>query len=311
MPKGIVIKSTGSWYSVKGEDGTRVDCNIRGKFRLKGIKSTNPVAVGDIVDFFIPEGQDTGVINDLLDRKNYIIRKSINLSKRVHVLAANIDYALLVVTVSHPETTTMFIDRFLLSAEAYLIPVVIVFNKMDLYNDEEKQRINLYREIYELAGYKCLQISATKKTNIDELKQVMKDKTCVFAGHSGVGKTTIINMLEPGLDLRIAPLSESYNTGKHTTTFAEMHELSFGGYIVDTPGIKAFGIIDIEKKELFHFFIDIFKFSHSCQYYNCTHTHEPNCEVKQAVVEGKIHESRYSNYLDIFFDEDDKYRKPY
>ncbi|MCK5823476.1 MAG: ribosome small subunit-dependent GTPase A [Bacteroidales bacterium] len=309
--KGIVLKSTGSWYSVKTQQNDIVLCNIRGKLRVKGIKSTNPVAVGDIVEFFIPDGQDTGVIREVKERKNYIVRKSINLSKRFHIIAANIDKAFLVVTVAYPETTTMFIDRFLLSAEAYRIPVVLVFNKIDIYNEKEKEKLKYYIDNYELAGYECIATSVETGENISSIKSIMKDKITVFSGHSGVGKSSLINVIQPDLNVKIMQISKSSNTGKHTTTFSEMHELSFGGYIIDTPGIKAYGIVNIEKNELFHFFPDLFKHSKNCQYYNCTHTHEPKCAVKKAVDNGLVSASRYNNYLEIFFDEDDKYRKPY
>lgn len=309
--KGLVLKSAGSWYSVKTENGDVISCAIRGKLRVKGIKTTNPVAVGDYVEYEVSGEDKMGVITDIHERKNYIIRKSINLSKQGHVLAANIDYLILIATIKHPETTTMFIDRVLLTAEAYQIPSIIVFNKVDLLMGEEMDMLDGFEYIYELAGYKTITVSAKTGKNVDKIQQLIKDKVCVLTGHSGVGKSSIINVISPELKIKTEEISNSYKTGKHTTTFSEMHELPFGGYIIDTPGIKAFGLIDIEKNELFHFFPEIFRESKNCQYYNCTHTHEPKCAVKKAVDEGIIHEMRYYNYLEIYFDEGEKYRKPH
>jgi len=311
LGKGLVLKSAGSWYTVKTENGEQISCAIRGKLRVKEIKSTNPVTVGDYVDYELSKEEGVGVITRIHDRKNYIIRKSINLSKQVHIIAANIDFLLLMATIRQPETTTMFIDRILVTAEAYRIPAIIIFNKVDILNDDELELLEGYEYIYELAGYKTIRTSAITGLNIDEVKGLIKDKVAVIAGHSGVGKSSLINAIDPELTIKTKEISVSYKTGKHTTTFSEMHELPFGGYIIDTPGIKAFGIIDIEKNELFHFFPEIFRESKNCQYYNCTHTHEPKCAVKEAVKQGVIHEMRYYNYLEIYYDEEDKYRKPH
>ncbi|MGQ8335744.1 ribosome small subunit-dependent GTPase A [Sunxiuqinia sp. A32] len=313
MKKGLVIKSTGSWYTVKSEDGERIECKIKGKFRLKGIKSTNPVAVGDQVEFKLVEADKEdqkhriGLITNIIARNNYIIRKSPNLSKQSHIIAANIDQAFLVVTINYPITTTTFIDRFLASAEAYRIPCTLIFNKIDRYDADQLLQMDELIELYEKIGYRCLITSTKKNIGLDTLKDWMKGKTIVFAGHSGVGKSSLINVIEPGLNLKTKEISDSHQTGKHTTTFSEMFELSFGGHIIDTPGIKGFGMLDMEKEEIGHYFPEIFKQLEKCQYYNCTHTHEPDCEVKKAVVEGEIAESRYYSYLGLL-DGDEKYR---
>ncbi|MCK4662942.1 MAG: ribosome small subunit-dependent GTPase A [Bacteroidales bacterium] len=312
MKKGLIIKTTGSWHTVKEENGEIYDCKIRGKFRIKGIKTTNPIAVGDYVEFDIISNEKTGVITNIIGRKNYLIRKSVNLSKQGHIIAANIDTVFLIVTLKDPETTTLFIDRFLISAEAYRIPVIIVFNKIDIYDEhllsQMKELINIYSDI----GYKCYKISATQNINIDNLKDAMKGKVNVISGHSGVGKSTIINSLDKNLNLKIAKISDYHKKGKHTTAYSELFEFEFGGYVVDTPGIKAFGIIDMYKEEIFHFFPEIFKISKNCKYYNCTHTHEPECAVKKSVEDGIISSSRYINYLKILDEDwDEKYRKPF
>jgi ribosome biogenesis GTPase len=311
--KGIVIKSTGSWYTVQSEDGDRVECKIKGNFRMKGIKSTNPVAVGDHVAFkFIEQEADDdkktmGLITTIVERKNYIIRKSPNLSKQSHIIASNIDQAFLVVTVNYPVTTTTFIDRFLASAEAYRIPCTLIFNKVDRYNQEQIKHMDGLIELYEKAGYQCLKTSAKNNIGMATLKSLMQNKTNVFSGHSGVGKSTLINTIEPTLHLKTKEISDSHQTGKHTTTFSEMFELSFGGFIIDTPGIKGFGMLEMEKEEISHYFPEMFKLLEKCQYYNCTHTHEPGCEVKKHVHEGEIAESRYFSYLGLL-NMDDKYR---
>lgn len=313
MKKGIVIKSTGSWYTVKTTEGNQIECRIKGNLRLKGIRSTNPIAVGDHVELIevkednIEGGQCVGLISNIIPRTNYIIRKSPNLSKESHIIAANIDQAFLVVTIKYPITTTTFIDRFLVSAEAYRIPCHILFNKIDLYNDEQTKLINSLVNIYENIGYQCLTVSTKKQTGIDELKSKMQNKTNVFAGHSGVGKSTIINILQPNLTLKTGIISEAHLSGKHTTTNSEMYELDFGGYIIDTPGIKGFGVLDMEKEEISHYFPEIFKKLDECQFYNCTHTHEPNCAVKNAVEKGEIALSRYETYLGLL-DGEEKYR---
>ncbi len=308
MKKGIVYKSTGSRYLVKSNDGKYINCSIKGKFRMEGIKSTNPIAVGDHVSYTLDEDSDMGVISGIEQRKNYIIRKASNLSKQSHIIASNIDQALLLVTINYPVTTTVFIDRFLASAEAYRIPVKIIFNKMDRYDKTHLKIVETLREIYENIGYKTYTISAKTQDDLGVMVELLKDNVSVIAGHSGVGKSTLINRLQPGLNLRVAEISDIHQSGKHTTTFAEMHELNFGGAIIDTPGIRGFGLIDIEKEELHHFFKEIFEHSHQCQFDNCTHIHEPGCAVKKAVEEGTIAQTRYNSYLNIFDTSEEKYR---
>ncbi|MCQ4875366.1 MULTISPECIES: ribosome small subunit-dependent GTPase A [Odoribacteraceae] len=305
--RGTVVKSTGSWYSVRLESGEQVECRIKGKFRMKGIKTTNPVAVGDVVE--IEAGAEGGVISQIMDRKNYIIRKSTNLSKEAHIIAANVDQAMLVVTVNHPVTSTVFIDRFLASVEAYRIPAVLVFNKIDLYGEDDLLMLGALTQVYMQAGYECLHVSSLTGEGIEDVVAAMKDKITVFSGLSGVGKSSLVNRVEPGLDLKVAEISESHDTGKHTTTFAEMFPLSFGGYIVDTPGIRAFGLIHMEKNEISHYFPEIFKRATDCKYYNCTHIHEPGCAVLEAVENGEISESRYFSYVSMFEEGEEKYRK--
>ncbi|HET6556206.1 MAG TPA: ribosome small subunit-dependent GTPase A [Prolixibacteraceae bacterium] len=313
MKKGIVIKSTGSRYTVKTTEGSLIECRIKGNFRIKGIRSTNPIAVGDQVELTVSqedsnsEGAIVGMINNIIERKNYIIRKSPNLSKESHIIAANIDQAFLIVTIKHPVTTTTFIDRFLVSAEAYRIPCRIIFNKVDLYNEEEAAQMNYLIGVYQAVGYTCLKVSATIQIGIEELMEMIKDKTNVFSGHSGVGKSTIINSLQPGLQLKTGVISDSHHSGKHTTTYSEMINLDFGGYIIDTPGIKGFGLLEMAKEEISHYFPEMFRLLDNCQYYNCTHTHEPGCAVKKAVEEGEIAEFRYDTYVGLLNGED-KYR---
>lgn len=313
MKKGIVIKSTGSWYTVKTDDGNSIECRIKGNFRLKGIRSTNPIAVGDNVEITEQkednnsEGAVIGLITNIIERKNYIIRKSPNLSKESHIIAANIDQAFLIVTIKHPVTTTTFIDRFLVSAEAYRIPCRIIFNKIDLYNEAQTSLMNFLIDVYEKVGYQCLKISAKKDIGMEELKMMMQNKTNVFSGHSGVGKSTIINSIQPGTMLKTGIISDSHHSGKHTTTYSEMIDLHFGGFIIDTPGIKGFGLLEMAKEEISHYFPEMFELLNNCQYYNCTHTHEPECAVKKAVTDGQIAESRYDTYLGLLNTED-KYR---
>lgn len=276
---------------------------------MKGIKTTNPVAVGDYVDIKTDEKTGDGVIVNIAPRNNYIIRKSINLSKQAHILAANIDQAILMVTLKQPKTYPEFIDRFLVSAEAYEIPAKIIFNKTDIYNNKDVEFLNDLINTYTNIGYDCFQASAKNKTGLPEIIHLLKNKTTVIAGHSGVGKSTLINVIDPELELKTRELSEYHESGQHTTTYPEMHELQIGGYIIDTPGIKGFGVIDIEKEEMSHFFPEMFGILENCQYYNCTHSHEPNCAVKTAVEQGKIKESRYKSYLKLLFgDDDEKYR---
>lgn len=313
MVKGIVIKSTGSWFTVKTESGAVVECKLKGNFRIRDLKSTNPVAVGDYVETVIQEqeGDDpakpVGMITDIIERKNYIIRKSSNLSKQYQIIASNIDQAFLVVTVNYPVTTTTFIDRFLASAEAYRIPCILIFNKTDRYNSAQLTQMQKLTDIYQNIGYRCLEASAKHDQGIEQIRDWMKNKTSVFSGHSGVGKSTLINKVEPALNLKTKEISEYHGTGKHTTTFSEMFELSFGGFIIDTPGIKGFGMLEMEKEEIGHYFPEIFKLLGKCQYYNCTHTHEPGCEVKRAVSGNEIAKSRYNSYLGLL-ETDERYR---
>ena len=313
--KGLVIKNTGSWYTVLTDDGSTVDCKIKGNFRIKGIRSTNPVAVGDRVEISIlptaNSQQPTAWITEIEDRRNYIIRKSINLSKQSHILAANVDQALLVITVSKPETSTTFIDRFLASAEAYRVPVILVFNKTDLLNDDEQHYQQMLIHLYETIGYECRAISAETGEGVDALRSMLKGKVTLLSGNSGVGKSTLINRLVPNVNLRTAEISDAHQMGQHTTTFSEMIPFD-GGWLIDTPGIKGFGTFDMEPEELSGYFREIFRFSKDCRFSNCTHTHEPGCAVRDAVEQGDISISRYTSYLSIL-DEDpnNKYRKPF
>ncbi len=308
MKTGVVIKSTGSWFNVQNYDGEIIPCRIRGRIRLDGIRSTNPVAVGDRVKYDFDPQTKNGVITEICDRKNYIIRRSTNLSKQTQIIAANIDQAILMVTINYPVTTYLFIDRFLASCQAYRIPCVIIFNKIDQYCDEENEMLSIYRDIYENIGYKTMSISATEQEYLEDVKELLKDKTSLISGHSGVGKSTLINKLEPGLDLKTAAISDVHLTGRHTTTFAEMHPFSFGGFVIDTPGIRGFGLADVEKEELYHFFVEFFEYSKNCHFHNCQHLNEPNCAVKDAVENGEIAESRYDSYASIYFNRDEKYR---
>lgn len=309
--KGIVIKTTGSWHTVKLNDEDICECKVRGKFRMKGIRNTNPIAVGDRVTVEYKEGENTGVIFELEKRNNYIIRKATNLSKEAHIIASNIDQAFVVASLVSPETSLMLIDRILVSAEAYRIPAIILINKSDLLAPDKMELANAYKYIYESIGYKTLLISASTGHNMEQVKEIMKNKTSVFVGLSGVGKSTLINYIEPGLNIRTGVISDAHAQGKHTTTFAEMHELNFGGYIIDTPGIRSFGLLEMSKKEeLSHYFPEIFKISDQCRFNNCTHTHEPGCAVQVAVENNEIPFTRYENYLAIMEgDDDDKYRK--
>ena len=300
--KGVVIKSTGSWYLVREADsGQLFNCRMKGKLRIAGIQSTNPLAVGDVVTFELEEGDETqGVVSGIDPRRNYIIRKSVNLSKRVHIIAANMDQALLVTTLARPATSTGFMDRFLATAEAYGIPTVIVFNKSDLYGSEEMEDELAYRKlVYEKIGYTCLVTSALNGEGLDALKTLLVGKTTLLSGHSGVGKSTLINAVEPSLDLRTAEVSLSHNKGQHTTTFAEMHPLTFGGDLIDTPGIKGFGLVDMEKEEIGHYFPEIFRAAQGCKFHNCLHVNEPGCAVKVAVEDYEIAPTRYQSYLNF------------
>ena len=309
--KGLAIKNTGSWYTVKTDDGQHIESKIKGNFRLKGIRSTNPVAVGDHVEI-ITNQEGTAFISAIEDRRNYIIRKSPNLSKQSHILAANVDQALLVVTVNYPQTSTTFIDRFLASAEAYSVPVILVFNKHDLLSEEELHYEKMMCTLYETVGYKCVEISAETGEGVEQLFPILKDKITLLSGNSGVGKSTLINRLIPHASQRTAEISDAHNTGMHTTTFSEMIELPEGGYLIDTPGIKGFGTFDIEKEELTSYFKEIFHFSKDCRFSNCTHTHEPGCAVIKAVEDHFIAASRYQSYLSMLEDKDEnKYREAF
>lgn len=305
--EGRVLKTTGSQYTVMANSGDVFKCTIRGKMRLNTVRTTNPVTVGDIVDFDVDQNADVGTINKVKERKNYIIRRSSNLSRESHVIAANIDQAVLVVTVEFPETKVEFIDRYLVTAEAYTIPAVIVFNKIDLFKEHFSEKLDYFLSIYQPI-YPCLQVSATTGDNINQLRDQLKGKISLISGNSGVGKSTLINRIEPSLNLKTSDISHYHLKGKHTTTFSEMFHLSFGGFVIDTPGIKGFGLVDVDKRELFHFFPEIFDAASSCQYYNCTHQHEPGCAVKDAVEKNTISPSRYYSYLSILLDKDEKYR---
>lgn len=307
---GIVYKSTGSWYTVKAENNQFYDCRIKGKFRMKGIKSTNPIAVGDVVDFEIDETSDavTGNIHNIHDRKNYIVRKSVNLSKQTHIIASNIDIVFLLVTINNPVTTTSFIDRFLVTAEAYHIKAVLVFNKIDTYDDATLDDQLFLQYIYSQIGYECLRVSATAGKGLDELKKMMEGKVCMFSGHSGVGKSTLVNALEPNLNLKTKEISDLHQQGQHTTTFAEMFDLSFNSKIIDTPGIRGFGIVDMEKQEIKGYFPEFFELEDQCKFNNCLHKDEPHCAIKNALDEDKIAWSRYKSYLQILEGDEEQYR---
>lgn len=309
--QGLVIKNTGSWYTVKTNNGDFINCKIKGNFRLKGIRSTNPIAVGDNVDIVLNQ-EGTAFITHICERRNYIIRKSQNLSKQSHIIAANVDQALLIVTVNYPQTSTIFIDRFLATAEAYSVPVVLVFNKNDILTDEERHYQEMMVKLYSNIGYTCLIISATTGQGIEELTPLLQGEITLLSGNSGVGKSTLINRILPDANLRTSAISDAHNTGMHTTTFSEMIEMPNNGYLIDTPGIKGFGTFDIEPEELTSYFRDIFHFSKNCRFNNCTHTHEPGCAVLEAVKEHYISESRYQSYLSMLTDKDEnKYREAY
>lgn len=301
--EGVVTKSTGSWLYVRQADEKVVPCKLKGNFRIRGIKSTNPVAVGDKVHFIAPDDGQTGLITDIIPRENYMIRKATKLSKVSHIIAANIDQVCIIATLARPRTSPGFIDRVLVTAEAYHIPGVIVFNKVDLYDDELMADLQERIQIYEDAGYTSFETSAIRGDNLDRFKAVFKDKTTLLTGHSGVGKSALINAIEPGLDLKTRSISEVHRKGLHTTTFAEMFFLSFGGFIIDTPGIKEFGLTDFSRKEIAERFPEMRRYMHKCRFNNCTHVHEPGCAVKEALATGDIHESRYISYLSILDDD--------
>ena len=308
--RGLVIKNTGSWYTVLTDDGQLIDCKIKGNFRLKGIRSTNPVAVGDRVEI-VPNNEGTAFITEIEDRRNYIIRKSINLSKQSHIIAANVDQAILVVTVVNPQTSTTFIDRFLASAEAYRVPVILAFNKTDLLDDDMRRYQEAMVNLYKTIGYECYQISAGTGEGVDALHSQLKGRITLLSGNSGVGKSTLINRLVPDANLRTSEISDAHNTGQHTTTFSEMIRIE-DGWLIDTPGIKGFGTFDIEPEELTSYFKEIFHFSQDCRFSNCTHTHEPGCAVLKALEDHYIAQSRYPSYLSMLEDKDQgKYREGY
>jgi len=307
---GTVYKSTGSWYTVKTELGEVYNCRIKGKFRLKGIKSTNPIAVGDYVDFELESDNDevTGIIDNIYDRKNYIIRKSVNLSKQTHIIASNIDQVFLLVTINNPPTFTSFIDRFLVTAQAYSIKTILLFNKIDTYDADALFEVKYLEALYRKIGYECIEISAKDGLNIDKVKHLMKDKVSMFTGHSGVGKSTLVNKIEPGLNLKIKEISTQHMQGQHTTTFAEMFDLSFGAKIIDTPGIKGFGIVDMDKEEVGDYFPEFFELKQECKFNNCLHVKEPKCAVKEALDKDEVAHSRYRSYLQILEGDDEYYR---
>jgi ribosome biogenesis GTPase len=300
--KGLVIKSTGSWYGVLTDEDKTINCRIKGKFRTLDIKTTNPIAVGDHVDIELEPDQETGLITLLHPRKNYIIRKSINLSKQAQIIAANLDQAFLIVTLASPRTSLGFIDRFLVTAEAYDIPAKLIFNKLDLFSEEGLEILEEYQSIYEQAGYPCYSVSAIKETNLDQIRNLLKDKVTLVSGHSGVGKSTLINALLPGQELKTGEISDWSDKGKHTTTFAEMFNLPFGGYLIDTPGIRELGVFDIEKQELGRLFPEIRKLMTNCRFHNCRHINEPGCAVLQALENDEFESSRYDSYLSIYND---------
>ena len=307
---GIVYKSTGSWYTVKTNEGDIYECRIKGKFRIKGIKSTNPIAVGDVVVFEIEKiGDETlGVISKIEDRKNYIIRKSVKLSKQTHIIAANIDQVFLLITLKNPKTSTIFIDRFLATSEAYDIKTVLLFNKVDMYNKDELAEVKYLAALYREIGYTCIGISAKSGKNVDKVKDLMKDHTSMFAGHSGVGKSTLINFIAPELNLKTTEISDQHFQGQHTTTFAEMYDLNFGARIIDTPGIKGFGVVDMDKYEIGDYFPEFFRLKINCKFNNCLHLDEPKCAVKAALDKDEVSWSRYRSYVQIVTGEEDTYR---
>lgn len=307
---GIVYKSTGSFYTVKAENDTFFECRIKGKFRIQGIKSTNPIAVGDVVDFELDNTSDEtiGIITHIHDRKNYIVRKSVNLSKQTHIIASNIDLVFLLVTINNPATTTSFIDRFLVTAEAYSIEAVLIFNKIDTYTEETLDEQLYLQYIYSEIGYKCLRVSALEGNGIKELKSLMHEKVCMFSGHSGVGKSTLINAIEPSFNLKTSQISDAHQQGQHTTTFAEMFDLNFGAKIIDTPGIRGFGVVDMQPDEISDYFPEFFKLKEKCKFNNCLHKDEPNCAVKAALENDELAWSRYKSYIQILEGDEETYR---
>lgn len=308
--RGVVYKSTGSWYWVKEKDtGEFFHCRLKGKIRLNASGNTNPIAVGDVVDFFPEKGKtEQGIIEHILPRENYIIRKSVNLSKQTHIIAANIDYAFLMITLNNPPTSSVFIDRFLITAQAYNITAILLFNKIDTYNEEELLQVKYWASMYREIGYQCLGISTKTGKNITQVKELMSGKTSVIAGHSGVGKSSLINAISPNLQLTTAEISAQHKQGQHTTTFAQMYDLDFSGRIIDTPGIRGFGVVAMEKDEISDYFPEFLALKDGCKFNNCLHTDEPSCAIKKALEEDKIHWSRYKSYLQILEDKGDNYR---
>jgi ribosome biogenesis GTPase / thiamine phosphate phosphatase len=308
LEQGRVLKSTGSRYRVLRSDGTSIECVIRGKLRIRDLRTTNPVSVGDSVLFDTDPKSGEGIITKILERKNYILRKSSNLSKQSQIIAANIDQAFLMVTIILPETPFEFIDRFIITAEAYRVPAAIIINKTDLYGAGETEKMNYLSDVYTAIGYDCIPVSVTRSEGLDRLKAMMQDKITLVSGNSGVGKTSLLNRLDPSLDLKTGDISEYHRQGKHITTFPEMHRMPFGGFVIDTPGIRGFGVVDMEKNEIYHFFREIFRFSADCRFYNCLHLDEPDCAVRTAVEKGEIDFNRYRSYLNIMEGDDSKYR---
>lgn len=307
---GRVYKSTGSWYTVKTQLGDVYQCRIKGKFRIKGIKSTNPIAVGDIVDFELETNNDevSGIIYNIHDRTNYIVRKSVNLSKQTHIISANIDQVFLMITINNPPTLTSFIDRFLVTAEAYSIRTILLFNKIDAYDEDTLNEVKYLAHVYRKIGYECIGVSAKTGKNVEKVKNLMRDKVSMFSGHSGVGKSTLVNAIEPSLNLKTKEISNQHMQGQHTTTFAEMFDTSFGGKIIDTPGIKGFGVVDMDKEEVGDYFPEIFELKQDCKFNNCLHLQEPKCAVKDALESDEIAYSRYRSYVQILEGEDEHYR---
>ncbi|MDO5979630.1 ribosome small subunit-dependent GTPase A [Flavivirga spongiicola] len=307
---GLVYKSTGSWYTVKTDLGHVYECRIKGKFRIKGIKSTNPIAVGDMVDFELEtnNNQESGIIHKIHDRTNYIVRKSVNLSKQTHIIAANLDQVFLMITINNPPTLTSFIDRFLVTANAYSIKTVLLFNKIDTYDEETLLEVKYLAHVYRKIGYECIGVSAKTGKNVDKVKALMRDKVSMFSGHSGVGKSTLVNAIEPALNIKTKEISTQHMQGQHTTTFAEMFDLSFDAKIIDTPGIKGFGVVDMDKEEVGDYFPEIFELKQDCKFNNCLHIQEPKCAVKKALDNDEITFSRYRSYLQIIEGEDEHYR---
>jgi len=308
LEKGVVLKSTGSNYKVLNNAGNVIDCTVRGKLRIRELRTTNPIAVGDSVLFEFDRKNNSGIITEVLDRRNYILRKSSNLSRHSQIIAANIDQVFLMITIILPETPVEFIDRFLITAEAYRIPATIVINKTDLYGDEENGKLAYLVSMYRKIGYECIPVSIKEKTGLDALKSLIKDKITLVSGNSGVGKTTLLNTFDPALNLKTDQISDYHKQGKHITTFPEMHRMPFGGFVIDTPGIRGFGVVDMERNEIYHFFREIFRISKDCKFNNCLHLDEPGCAVRSGVENGEIDYLRYRSYLNIMDGNDRKYR---